>query len=33
MPTVSSTRAAISANMGIECGTTGVWLAPTPVAL
>ena len=32
MPNASRTRAAISANMGIECGTTGVWLAPTPGA-
>ena len=30
MPTASRTRAAISANMGIEYGTTGVSLAPTP---
>ena len=28
----SRTPAAISANMGIEYGTTGVWLAPTPGA-
>jgi hypothetical protein len=30
MPTASSTRAAISDNIGIEYGTTGVSLAPTP---
>ena len=30
MPTASRTRAAISDNIGIEYGTTGVSLAPTP---
>ena len=32
VPTASRTRAAISANMGIVYGTTGVSLAPTPGA-
>ena len=32
MPNASRTRAAISANIGIEYGTTGVSLAPTPGA-